>query len=214
MIYIALSCLQGRTQQSAYDELSLLNPDGIQLTPGNKVSPNLKENIKLPYRLHHSFSWTHLKRRIYDDNNIPIDIQYNQSIHPPQIGDFDSWIEKIGDYILEVMYPGYLLGNGKEIEKAINLNKRLAVDISHLFILESQKVIEKSTISKLLDYHNIAEIHISQNAGIYDSHKPIDKNTPYLDWVKSRKDVPLVYESYLHKLNFEERIRQIDLIRK
>lgn len=213
MLYLAMSCFQRRPQLMAYEDLIALSPDGVQLTPGNLPSSGFKEQIKVPYRFHHGFAWDKPKRNVYDGDNMPIDIGKDHSIHPPQKGHFATWIEQVGDYILETMYPGYLLGNGEEIEIAMSLGKRLAVDISHVFIMKTQGVISDSTINKLFDYEKIEEIHVSHNEGRFDSHLSIGNNTPYLNWAKSRLNLNVVYEGYMHKLSLDERLKQVDFIR-
>lgn len=44
-LYLALSCLQGRPMQSAFDELTELQPAGIQLTPGNAPTYGFEEHV-------------------------------------------------------------------------------------------------------------------------------------------------------------------------
>ncbi len=221
MLFLAMSCFQTRPMKMAWNDLINLKPDGIQLTPGNKVSDNFQQfvgNSKIPYRFHHSFCWNQYKREVYDNYFLPINIEYNQSIHPPEIKyglNFKDWIENVGDVLLEVMYPEYLLGNSEEIEIAMLLRKRLAIDISHLYIQKTQGILDEFILKKLLNYDLIEEIHISQNGGRFDSHKSITKDCPFLDWVGERKDVEVkVYESYLHKLSFDDRRGQIDFVRK
>lgn len=216
MLFIALSSLQARSQISAYNDIILLSPDGIQLTPGNFPSLNFKNEIKAPYAKHHGFCWDKRKTNVYDENLKPINIDYNHSIHPPKENlnvNFEYWLENVGDYIFECMYPGYWLGSGDQIEKAINLGKRLAVDISHLHIIVNHNLISKFQLNKLLNYDKISEIHISQNNGKYDTHNLITKDAPFLNWVSSRKDLLWVYESYLHKLSLDERLEQIEIVR-
>jgi hypothetical protein len=214
MLFVALSSLQGIPQSTAYKDLLLLQPDGIQLTAGNLPTNNFKNEVNIPYKYHHAFEWTKRKGTVYDDNFKPIIKDNDHSIHPPFAKiNFNKWIESCNDIILETMYPGYLLGNGDEIEIAMLLNKRLAVDISHVHIMKTQGVITNSQINKLLNYDNIVEIHISHNNGKYDTHSPICKNTPFLHWIKERTNVLFVYESYLHKLNLCERLSQLEIIK-
>lgn len=211
-----MSCFQGRPQNNALSNLLALNPDGIQLTPGNHPTSGFKESLNLPYRFHHGFSWNKYRRDIYDGaGKLIIDISYQHSIHPPKndVGvSFNQWISTTEDYLLEIMYPGYFLGNGQEIEQAMDLNKRLALDISHLYIQQCQEVISKKLIDKLLCYHNIQEIHVSHNNGINDTHQPINTNTPFISIIQ-KKSIPIVYESYLHKSDLLTRHQQIDLLR-
>lgn len=214
--YLALSCLQGRTQQQAYNELLELNPDGIQLTPGNYLSPNFKDKIGIPYKYHHGFSWDARKQQVYDENfNVLVK---DHSIHPPKRNDylnFFKWVEGV-DNVLEIMYGDYFLSSDKEINYILDLNKPIALDISHLYINYINNTIDCYTIDRLFDYENIKEIHISQNNGKYDTHSEITKDCPFLDNVKyaiRNNDAIVVFESYLHKKSKEERIDKINIIK-
>lgn len=216
MLYLAFSCLQGRPMTLAYQELLKLDPDGIQLTPGNIPTPNFQEEVKIPYRLHHGFSWTERKREVWNDNNEAINIEKERSIHPPMKGDFNSWIQNVGDHILEIMYPGdkYLLSNDEQVNTAMDFKKRLAIDISHINIMFKQKEIGQETLDRLLSYNKICEIHVSHNAGNFDTHRLLIKESFLLEWAKSKlKDLPVVYESYFHKLTDKEREHQIKMVR-
>ena len=42
MLMLALSCLQGRPMQAAAEDLLGLDPDGLQLTPGNVPTPGFE----------------------------------------------------------------------------------------------------------------------------------------------------------------------------
>ena len=218
MFYIALSSLQGKSQIEAYDQIIKLNPEGIQLTPGNKVDENFKEHITIPYRLHHCFSWIKPRRNLYGQDAKPINVEYNQSIHPPMLKDFPNlnfknWIENLDDYILEVMYPDYYGGNDEQINQILDLKFRIAVDISHLYILKCKEAITDSTLNRILNYDRVEEVHVSHNKGRADTHQPINVNTPFLSWVKERKDLAIVYESYFHRLDFNQRLEQINIVK-
>jgi hypothetical protein len=213
MLFLALSCLQGGTQQAAYDELAVLEPDGIQLTPGNYPSLGFQERITIPFSFHHGFSWCE-RRPVYDAYNMPINIEHNRSIHPPKaVGSFADWIDRTPDHIYETMYPGYFLGNGAELEEAMNRQFRLALDLSHLHIMQQSGAVSKQTVDRLLSYDRVCEVHISHNDGKYDKHQVIRDDTPFLSEIRGRS-VPVVYEAYLHRVSVDDRKRQIDLVRK
>ncbi len=113
------------------------------------------------------------------------------------------------------MYPGYELGDGESIERAMADRLPLAVDISHAFIQRNAGVMTATTWQRLADYDRIAEVHVSANAGAYDSHRPITDETFGLAWARERlrAGTPTVLECYMHKLPDDERRRQLDLVR-
>lgn len=218
-LYLALSCFQGQEQLEAYNKLLKLKPDGIQLTPGNKVSSGFKNYQTIPYRLHHTFSWTKVKEPIYDNNGkICREILENQSIHPPVIKDYKNtfkfWLSQITTEIIELMFPTYYGGNDEEINAILDANFKIAVDISHLFICKTKSSISDNTLKRILNYQNILEIHISQNTGSRDSHDPINKKCPFIDWASERgQEIPLIFESYLFRLSEKEQLNQVELVK-
>lgn len=219
--YLAMSALQGKDQIEAYNQLISLNPDGFQLTPGNKINKSFKDTISVPYTLHHCYSWDKLRVELYDfDGNLRVHIEDNQSIHPPIPGkytkSFRYWLDNVAaDHIIENMYPGYFLGNDEELNALMDKNQRMAIDVSHLYICMFQKSISEKTLQRILNYQNIKEVHISQNDGRSDSHRYVTHNMPFADWAKERaKDgITIVFESYFHRLNQSERLEQMELAR-
>ena len=190
MLLVALSCLQGRLQSKAFDDLARLPVDGIQLTPGNLPSSNFRE-LTCAYRgelrFHHSFSWQHYRAEIYDAAGRTPKLPRAWSVHPPLAKHpvaFGDWLNGAleVDALCEVMYPGNLLGQDAQVLDAMASGLRLAVDISHLHIQRTRGDLRDVTLAKLLDYTRIEEVHVSHNLGRADSHLPLQRETPWLDW--------------------------------
>jgi hypothetical protein len=219
MLYLALSCLQGRPAVQACRELLSLGVPGIQLTPGNVPDRTLPAELAgVQVRTHHGFSWHAMKQRVWDDAGhcrVTAD-----SVHPPAERDpaFTKWWDVVEQstavMVYETMYPGYRLGCTEEIERAMEQGLRLAVDVSHIHIQLSCGVLSQQTWRRLQHYPAIAELHVSDNAGRIDSHRPISHDTFGLGWAKelSNTGVPLVLECYMHKLSEAERQSQIELL--
>lgn len=220
-LYVAMSALQGRPQRTAWDELVSLGAHGIQLTPGNLVSEGFEAHVRRsgrPTRTHHGFAWTRYRTELYDAEG-RADVPRDVSIHPPRAthASFERWLEhaRARDQLVEIMYPSYHLGSGEQVRAAMRCRLRLAVDISHLRIQVNAGVLDASTKRALLDYDRIEEVHVSDNDGRADSHRPIGERTPLLAWARERlrAGAPVVYESYMHRLPVDERKRQLDLLR-
>ncbi|MBL8918359.1 MAG: hypothetical protein JNJ54_05825 [Myxococcaceae bacterium] len=220
-LFLALSCLQGRSMRSAFDELSGLGV-GVQLTPGNEPTRGFEAHVRaagVPVRTHHGFSFAARVARVWrDEGSCAID---TDSVHPPKTNTpaaahFDEWLEAHGDErVLETMYPGYRLGTGGELERAMDLGVRLAVDVSHLFIQRTAGVLADATLRRLLDYAQVAEVHVSQNDGRHDSHRLLRGDVFGLGWAveRERSGVPLIYEAYLHQARDDVRRSQLDRLR-
>ncbi len=95
------------------------------------------------------------------------------------------------------MYPGYRLGCGAELERAMEQGLTLAVDVSHINIQLCAGVMSVCTWERLQRYAAIAEVHVSDNAGRVDSHGPLTADTFGLSWAKERcvQGIPLVLRS-------------------
>lgn len=226
MLFLALSCLQGRQMQPAAQDLIDLGIDGLQLTPGNAPSENFRQWIyqqKIEIRTHHGFCWDGLRQRVW--NNEGDCLVRSHSVHPPKVESeaSQSWIQKSeqGEYqniLLETMYPDYCLGSREDILWAMSVGLNLAVDVSHIYIQLCQGSLDMTTWEKLQKYPNIGEFHISANNGKGDIHQPINNKTFGLDWIRDRtngiRDLPVILECYMHHLSFTERQNQINLICK
>jgi sugar phosphate isomerase/epimerase len=114
------------------------------------------------------------------------------------------------------MYPGYRLGTGVELERAMELGVRLAVDVSHLFIQQTAGVLEDRTLRRVLASAHIVEVHVSQNDGRHDSHRPLRRDSFELGWARERLQhgVPVIYEAYLHVVSEPSRRAQLELVRE
>lgn len=221
-LFLALSCLQGRPMRSAFDELGALG-FGVQLTPGNEPTRQFEAHVRassVPVRTHHGFSYLARVARVWrDDGSCAID---TDSVHPPKTSTpaaahFDAWLEAHGDSrVLETMYPGYRLGTGAELARAMDLGVRLAVDVSHLFIQRTAGVLDDGTLRRLLAYPRVAEVHVSQNDGRHDSHRLLRGDVFGLAWAveRERAGVPLVYEAYLHQASDDARRAQLERLRE
>ena len=69
MLYLAMSCLQGRPMSAAALDLLALGPDGLQLTPGNAPTPGFLDTLArdgVASRTHHGFHPEAMKQRVWD----------------------------------------------------------------------------------------------------------------------------------------------------
>jgi hypothetical protein len=213
MLFLALSCLQGRPMGAALDELLALVPDGVQLTPGNHPTARFAERLAtVRSRTHHGFSLTHVRHPVWrDDGTCAVG---SDSVHPPPLT--HPAVARFLDAphpVLETMYPGYALGTGDELEQAMANGLPLAVDVSHLFLQREAGVLGEATWRRLQDYGSIAEVHVSKNDGRSDAHRPLTADTFGLEWAKQklRGGTPVIVESYLHRLPTESRRAQLAL---
>lgn len=208
----ALSCFQGESADIAARELLALGFESLQLTPGCAPSEKLESVLEGVETLtHHGYTPTALRHRVWHDGAIVCD---SHSIHPPKASESAwLWDHDVATLpVIEVMYPSYTLGSGREIRRAMEAGMRLAVDLSHLFIQLSQGAATQDDIDALLGYDHIAEIHVSQNDGVRDSHQPLTDQAFNLAWAKERADVPVVFEGYLHRLTRDQRLAQVELL--
>lgn len=231
MLFLAMSTFQGRTQDAAFDGVARHSQCGIQLTPGNLPSPGFRSRIAAfprPIRRHHGFSFDAYRAPVYDAEGKPRWSDPDRSIHPPRSDrptahprpsrksfSLSHWlpIATEHDLLVETMMPGYLLGGGTELEAAMEARLRLALDISHIHIQRCQGVLDRDTERRLFAYDRIEEVHVSDNDGRRDQHRPIHPGTPYLDWARERmEDLPVVLESYWHQVPLADQRRQIELL--
>lgn len=222
MLYLALSCLQGRLMQEAATELLSLGISNLQLTPGLVPTACFQQWLgdrDITYLTHHGFSWNKYNTCVW--NETASCLVTSNSIHPPLLNSLSGklWQQKAenGDYrhlVLETMYPKYHLGNSEDLTWAMDEGFKLAVDVSHIYIQLQSGSLSTSVWQRLQRYEQIKELHLSSNNGRVDIHKPLTKNSFGLDWVRERgKDnIPVVLECYMHKLSNQERLEQIELI--
>jgi hypothetical protein len=219
MLYVALSCLQGRPMAQALDALRGL-ADGVQLTPGNHPTPAFAARTEgLPVRTHHGFSFTARSVPVWGQDLTCL-VQ-SRSVHPPSAGEasFEVFAQATerqpGLPVLETMYPGHRLGTGAELVWAMDRALRLAVDVSHLQIQREAGALPPEVWRRLADYEQIDEIHVSGTDGRHDLHAPVTEGTFALAWVRERLRAGscVVLECYMHRLSEPERARQVALVR-
>lgn len=216
-LFLAMSCLQGRPMQAAFEELAALDVAGIQLTPGNAPTRGFAEHLQasnVDTRSHHGFSPAAMRQEVWSD---ACELTGDwHSVHPPRNAATD-WLPAAGTEVcIETMYPGLPLGTGEALRAAMNAGLRLAVDVSHIFIQRQQGVLDDRDWQRLQDYERVEEIHLSANDGRRDRHAPLARDTFGLDWARQRSaqtSTPVMLECYMHKLNPEERRRQIEMAR-
>jgi len=217
-MFVALSCLQGRPSIAAFDELATLGRDlgiGIQLTPGNLPDPRFAAHVAgspTATRRHHGFSYVTRVQQVWSEGACTTDAE---SVHPPKAGEpWRAWFERAASPpIIEVMYPGYELGTGDEVERAMTDGLVVAVDISHAFIQLTAGAMTGATWRRLQAYERIAEVHVSANRGQFDTHQPIARDTFGVAWARERgAHVPLVLECYMHRLSDAQRRAQLAIL--
>lgn len=208
----ALSCFQGELSTTAASSLIDLGFSALQLTPGCVPSPDLEGVLKgVKTTTHHGWSPRAMRRKVWADRAL---VTHADSVHPPLERDA-CWFWELDPHtlpIIEVMYPSYTLGTGREIRRAMEARMRLAVDVSHLWIQLQSNACTQDDVDALFAYDNVAEIHVSHNDGTRDSHSPLSVDSYGLGWAAERTDVPVVFEGYLHRLTDHQRRSQVELL--
>jgi len=209
--------------EAAAAELLTLGADGLQLTPGNVPTPSFQQWLTgqdIPTRSHHGFSWQAMRRPVWTEAADCLSIA--DSLHPPRQSAPAAihWWQRAasGDYgglVLETMYPSYLLGDGAQLERAMDLGLTLAVDVAHIHIQRSGGVLSEAIWKRLMAYPSLSELHLSANGGTADIHQLLVPESFGLGWVRERVQdgVPVILECYLHRLSEPERRTQIELVR-
>lgn len=208
MLYLALSCLQGRPLDRAAAELLALLPGelGLQLTPGCAPAP-VPGHVAT--RTHHGWVPQALRAAVWAGGQL---VWRGDSVHPPAAQEVGPGWTPPDDVVLETMFPGYaLLSCGEELARAMQDGRRLAVDVAHLQIQRHHGVLAGSVWDRLADYDRIAEVHVSASIDHRDAHAPVSKDTWGLDWARARlrSGTPVVLECYMHHLDEDARRRQI-----
>jgi hypothetical protein len=208
VLYLALSCFQGRRIGDAAATLLALAPGrvGLQLTPGCAPGPI---DVTCALRTHHGFTHRAIRARVWEDGKL---MWRGDSVHPPlQNQTPDGWLPP-ADVVMETMYPGYAdLANGDQIAAAMDSGRWLAVDVAHLEIQTYHGVLANSVLSRLQEYERVAEVHVSTSHEHRDTHARLSTTTPGLEWARARlaAGTPVVLECYMHKLSHEERLEQV-----
>lgn len=221
-----MSCLQGRPMAEAFDELARLGA-AIQLTPGNLPTPGFRAHVEasgVRTRRHHGFAYEARRAETWAADGACL--VESESVHPPADGEpageragagWRGWYEAAERRpILEVMYPGYALGTGAEVEAAMAGGLPLAVDVSHVYLQRVQGAMDERVWRRLCDYDRIAEVHVSANRGRADTHQPLAPDTFGVGWARERlrAGCPVVLECYMHRLGEPARRAQIDALRE
>lgn len=217
MLYLALSCLQGTPSKQAVEELWELEPDGIQLTPGNYPERGfrtwfLSQNI--PFKLHEGFDWSFRRRPVWGDYGECLALE-GATIHPPKTQTHDVALQQAvfdSGRVLETMYPGYVLGYERSLQEAMDAQIPLAVDVSHIDLQFESSVISQECWQRLQAYEHIHEIHVSQTYKGKDAHRALTRESFGLQWAREHT-APVVLECYMHRLSKDERQRQVEMIR-
>jgi hypothetical protein len=226
-----MSCLQGQSQIQAAQSLLDLGPDGLQLTPGNVPDPEFREWLEenqVTYNFHHAFDWDKYRRRVWTFNSYSEESRAGieclaypgASVHPPLHTTTQDHnllhYAAATDRTLEVMYnPTSALADDSSLQFAMKVGVPLAVDTSHLKIALSQGSITLSTLKALMNYENVREVHVSENDGRHDQHRPIGWTTVLTDVSKHflSLNVPIVLECYMHRMERDERLHQVEILR-
>ena len=220
-IFLTLSCLQGRPMyQAARELLSLEGVTGLQLTPGNVPTHRFEDFLhqeQIPHFFHEGFSWQSLRQQVWDSSyalRVP-----PRSVHPPRWPDNRAEQDALRaailahpEYVYEVMYPPYFLGDTDSLRWAMEHQVSLALDISHAHILHRRYQLPTHLLDALLDYPHLAEIHVSDNAGDRDSHRCLTPDSFLLKELKHLRHLPWMFEAYLHKVPPAVRQEQIHLL--
>jgi hypothetical protein len=200
----------------AFDELAALGRGacGVQLTPGNLPGPL---TCSVATRRHHGFAFDARRTPVWGADGACL--VASESVHPPEdaegIAGWRDWYERAeARPILEVMYPGFALGTGDDVERAMADGWPLAVDVSHVFIQITQGAMTMATWHRLSAYEAISEVHVSANHGRHDTHLPMTADAFGLAWARERLagGDPVVIECYMHKLGAGERRAQLELV--
>ncbi len=211
MLFLALSCFQGRRMGDAAATLLALAPGrvGLQLTPGCAPGPI---EAGCPLRTHHGFTHKALRTPVWDG---PALVWHGDSVHPPLGRNVpDGWRAPDG-VVMETMYPGYAaLSNGDQLAAAMDEGRWLAVDVAHLDIQRHHGVLPVSVLKRLMDYQRVAEVHVSTSHEHRDTHAKIDPSDWGIEWARDRlrAGTPVILECYMHQLAHEERLEQVAVL--
>jgi hypothetical protein len=208
MLYLALSCYQGRRMGDAAEALLALAPGrvGLQLTPGCAPGPITAEG---PTRTHHGFTPHALRTRVWDAGTL---VWHGDSLHPPLARDVPAGWNPPADVVLETMYPGYAaVSNGDRICQAMDDGRWLAVDVAHLDIQAHHGVLPEAVKRKLLDYERVAEVHVSTSHEHRDTHAKLLTHTWGTEWARAKlaAGTPVILECYMHHLTRDECVGQV-----
>jgi hypothetical protein len=208
VLYLALSCFQGRPMAEAAETLAALAPGrvGLQLTPGCAPGP---VPVGCPTRTHHGFTAAALRAPVWDRGEL---VWHGDSAHPPRARDVPAGWRPPPGVVLETMYPGYAaLADGDQLAAAMDEGRWLAVDVAHLDIQTFHGLLPRPVLTRLLEYDRVAEVHVSASREHRDAHAKVTMMTWGVEWARARlaAGTPVVLECYMHKLAPEERLEQV-----
>jgi hypothetical protein len=208
VLYLALSCFQGRTMTDAAGTLAALAPGrvGLQLTAGCAPGPVA---VDCPTRTHHGFSRKALRAPVWSAGQL---VWHGDSLHPPRSSEVPDGWQPPPDVVLETMYPGYAaVANGDQLAAAMNAGRWLAVDVAHLEIQAFHGLLPAAVRNRLLEYERVAEVHVSTSKEHRDSHAKVTDATWGVEWARDRlrRGTPVILECYMHKLTPDERVEQV-----
>jgi len=169
----------------------------------------------VPLRTHDGFSWVAPRRPVWSPGGqvtVAVD-----SVHPPAGEMTSGWLDSVAEsaQVVEVMYPGHALGRGSELARAMDAGAYLAVDVSHVHIQRESGAIDEKVLRRLFDYDRVCEVHVSANDGRTDRHWPATCDSFGLPWAAERAavGVPVICESYLHRVDADGRRRLMGVLR-
>lgn len=208
MLYLALSCFQGRRMNDAAATLLALAPGrvGLQLTPGCAPS---RLDVACPLRTHHGFTHKALRAPVWENGRL---LWQGDSVHPPLARQVPEGWQAPAGLVLETMYPGYAdLANGDQLAAAMDAGRCLAVDVAHLDIQLHHGLLPAAVLNRLLEYERVAEVHVSTSEEHRDAHARLAATSWGLEWAKTRlaQGTPVILECYMHHLAPEERLEQV-----
>ncbi len=208
MLYLALSCYQGRRVGDAAAALHALAPGrvGLQLTPG--CAPGTI-TVDCPTRTHHGYTPHALRTRVWDAGAL---VWSGDSLHPPLARDVPDGWRPPADVVLETMYPGYAaVADGDQIGRAMDEGRWLAVDVAHLDIQAHHGRLSEAVKRRLLDYERVAEVHVSASHEHRDTHAKLLTRTWGTEWAAAKvaAGTPVVLECYMHHLSQDECLEQV-----
>ena len=128
-----------------------------------------------------------------------------ESVHPPKAGEpWRAWLDRAAaPAIIEVMYPGYELGTGDEVERAMADQLVLAVDISHVFIQLDRRRDDRRDLAAARRPTIGSPRSTSRRIAARSTRINRSRADTFgLAWARERgAHVPLVLECYMHRLS-------------
>lgn len=194
---------------------------GLQLCPGHHgldlgMAARTWERVQAlalggRLRLHDGFSFHAPSQRVWSSQGRLVDsppLVVPRSVHPPKAPTSNAWVAAAAAAIgrgelagIEVMYGDYAVRDPASLPPL-----PLVVDVSHLHLWADSR----GSFAHL-DRRPIAEVHVSDNDGSGDQHRPIHPGSFGLHWARerARDGVPVVIEARMRYLSFAARLEQV-----